>query len=220
VQVIETTTDHNVPEVQLLYIDTTFNGSTTYEIQQVICDATGGTFRLTFLGQTTPPIAYNADEATISASLLQLSSIELVNVTFVGITQACSSVRSTGFLVTFLSVSGRTGDLPLMSAYTNSLGGLRYVSISEVVKGSAGIGGSYRLSFRGSMTEDIPAATTTAEVMRKYLEALDSIPFGGVSVTLVPASELISPYSMLYRITFTSEELGGDLEAIKVCRVA
>ena len=46
--------------------------------------ATAGTFRLTFNGQTTDPIAYNADAATIQAALEALSNVEPGDITVSG----------------------------------------------------------------------------------------------------------------------------------------
>ena len=49
----------------------------TNETQTVrVTNATGGTFTLTFDGQTTAPIAFNATAAAIQAALEALSNIE------------------------------------------------------------------------------------------------------------------------------------------------
>ena len=58
--------------------DGLFNSQKTDEQQTVrVTGATGGTFTLTFNGQTTAPIAYNATNAQIDAALEALSNIEV-----------------------------------------------------------------------------------------------------------------------------------------------
>ena len=74
VQQVNTTTSHLIPAVQLLYLYTTYTGNGEQEeIQKVVCDANGGSFRLVFNGYTTAPIAYDANAATITAALNQLT---------------------------------------------------------------------------------------------------------------------------------------------------
>jgi RHS repeat-associated protein len=56
--------------------------STTDEVQSVtLSNATGGSFRLAFLGQTTAAIAYNASAATVESSLEALQAVDQVTVT-------------------------------------------------------------------------------------------------------------------------------------------
>jgi len=54
------------------------------EVQQAYNNATAGTFTLTFSGQTTADIAYNASAAIVESSLEALSNITDVTVTGVG----------------------------------------------------------------------------------------------------------------------------------------
>jgi RTX calcium-binding nonapeptide repeat (4 copies) len=81
-------------------VGTTVNGnSTTDEVQQVIVDATSGTFTLSFDGQTTtPPIAYNASAGTVQAALEALSTIGAGNV---GVTSAPAGTNATVYTITF-----------------------------------------------------------------------------------------------------------------------
>jgi hypothetical protein len=53
----------------------------TDEVQALVVDATGGTFTLTFSGQTTSAIAYNASAATLQTALEALSNIGVGDVT-------------------------------------------------------------------------------------------------------------------------------------------
>jgi PKD repeat protein len=62
-----------------------FNGMLTNENQTVaVAGATGGTFTLTFDGQTTAPIAFPLDNAAIEAALEALSNLDDVAVTGTG----------------------------------------------------------------------------------------------------------------------------------------
>jgi hypothetical protein len=92
IQTVTTSTSSAYPEVQLLYIYTSYTGgSTVKEVQTVYCDATGGFFRLSFNGYVTAPILYNAGTSDIASALQQLEIINLVNVTFTGgVSQACN----------------------------------------------------------------------------------------------------------------------------------
>lgn len=49
--------------------------ATSNEIQEIISDATGGTFTLTFTGQTTTALAFNVSNAALTAALEALSNI-------------------------------------------------------------------------------------------------------------------------------------------------
>ena len=53
----------------------------TYEVQRIQHQATGGTFTLTFNGQTTAAIAFDADASDDEGALEALSNIASVNVT-------------------------------------------------------------------------------------------------------------------------------------------
>jgi hypothetical protein len=154
VQNISTSTVH-IPEVQLVYITTSFQGTPITEVQQVMCDASGGSFKLIFNGYTTPvSIAYNADVAAITSALLQLQILTSVSVAFVGgASQACNDqtvIPGGAFTVTFTAVVGLSGDLPLMTTTTNSLQGLRRIYVTEALRGDAGLGGQFRLSYLGA----------------------------------------------------------------------
>jgi hypothetical protein len=215
VQVLTSSTTQSIQEEQIVYISTSYANVDTNEQQLVTCDATGGSFRLTFAGYTTSvTIAYDAGAAAIEAALQQIEIISDVTVAFFGTqTTACfertTATQNDGFLVTFNNIVDMDGNLPLMTASTNSLKGARYIAISETIPGDAGIGGTFRLSFRGSITEDIEAtitssnyATVAADIQTK-LEQLDTISTSGVTVTSAQGELATSDFGQLYRITFT-----------------
>jgi hypothetical protein len=208
-----------VSEQQLIFLSTSFlSGPVVPEEQTIMCDATGGSFRLSFNGYITNSIPYNADIATITSALQQLAIINSVTVAFVnGAAQACTPQSATpgaAFRVTFTSVVGLSGNLPLMTSTTNSLQGLRRVSVNETTRGMAGIGGTFRLSYRGSMTTDISVFALASDIATA-LWNLDTLPFGGVNVTEYTAA-LINQQGRLWGVTFTDPELGGNLESLQV----
>ena len=90
----------------------------------------GGTFKLSFGGQITGTIAYNADAATVRTALEALSTIGVGNVRVTG--------NNPNFTVEFLDALRQT-DVPLLVLDTNSLtgGSSPSVAIAESVKGRA-----------------------------------------------------------------------------------
>lgn len=77
---------------------TALAGSEQDEVQQVIVDATGGTFTLTYDGQTTGAIAYNASASAVLSALEALSNIAPGDVTVVGDAGGPYTVTFTGTL--------------------------------------------------------------------------------------------------------------------------
>lgn len=99
----------------------------TDEIQSVDNDATGGTFDLTFDGQTATNVPYNESAANLKTTLEALSNITSVTVTGTGTT-------ADPWLVTFTDPGNK--DLPLMTADdTNLTGHTVGTTISESTKG-------------------------------------------------------------------------------------
>lgn len=91
--------------------------------QEVSCDASAGTFTLTFDGAETDSISFDADEAEVISALEEISTISEVNVTFkAGVSQACQAYPSSlGFNVTFLEAVNYRGDVPLMTSNIDNL---------------------------------------------------------------------------------------------------
>jgi hypothetical protein len=79
---VEKTSDSNSTPIELgnkgtACLDLTvsnFDGGTD-EVQHLAIDATGGTYTLTYAGQTTAAIAYNANAAAVQAALVALSNL-------------------------------------------------------------------------------------------------------------------------------------------------
>ena len=94
------------------------------EKQKIIVDATGGTFTLTFGGQTTSALAFNATAAEIQAALRALSSIGDGNVTASGYLNSTSGV-TIEFTGTLAGINHPTitGTSSLTKAASSSSGG-------------------------------------------------------------------------------------------------
>lgn len=212
-----TVTTAKVSEVQTVYLSTSYTGTPVLEVQQVVCDASGGSFQLVFGGYTTAAIPYNADKTAIKNALQQIQIITLVTVDFVTAAhpQACINQKlpsgGGGFKVTFNTVQNKAGNLPRMTALMNNLLGLRYIVITTPTPGQAPIGGTYRLSFLGAVTADINP--TDINSLITALNNLDTIPSG--LVTVLRDTTVIGSPSYMYRVTFSST-IYGNVEALQV----
>lgn len=101
------------------------------EIQKITQPgATGGTFTIEFLGQTTGNIAYNASAATVQSALEALSNVASGDVVVTG---NASGPWSVEFKATYANT-----DVDLMIGNGASLTGIGSVEVSEITKGSAG----------------------------------------------------------------------------------
>jgi hypothetical protein len=218
VQVVSTHTS-SVSEVQLVHIRTSFNGTSVNETQKVICDADGGYFKLNFDGSLSNSIKWTASMTDIKIAIEAISTINDVEIEPInGASQACTPGNIYGFSVTFKDITGWNGNLPNMTAVTTTLTGQgKTVIIDKTSVGSAGIGGTFRLQFRGSSTEDIPVSATALQ-MTSYLTNIDTIAAGGVTVNqLLPDFNIAGgEYDRMWSVTFASAELGGDVETLQV----
>ena len=89
-------------------------------VQTVTVTATAGTYTLTFGGQTTAPLAFNASPATVQAALQALSNIGAGNVTV-----------AAGLVVTFVNDLGNYPQ-PQLVADGSSLTGTVAVAVTAV----------------------------------------------------------------------------------------
>eukprot|EP00944_MAST-04C_sp_MAST-4C-sp1_P016200 g16200.t1 len=124
---------------------------TQQEVQAIVCTGTGGTFTLTFRGETTGAISYNAVRSvaaesgssagtgageSLEAKLEALSTVKSlytigVDITYSSGSSLCTSDGSNTVSVTFRQA---LGDLPLMTAASSLTGGSAGVSIYEEKK--------------------------------------------------------------------------------------
>ena len=242
----------NFSEVQLIHLklDDAFDGTnpsdatgSRLETQLIECDASGGSFTLSFDGLTTRSIAYNANPSVMEAALEELTNINDVTVAFTGVnggaTTACidggdgRTVIEDGHSphvgyeaainVTFNSVSDYVGPVPALVAHVNNLEGMRRVDVYRNREGVAGLGGTYKLKFRGEATQAISFQATDKEVEAALIaldtiQALESIGVTGVNVSDW-SSDMVVPYSSnerLYAVEFRGSGVGGNVEAMTV----
>lgn len=139
------------------------------EVQAIFHNAqvNGGTFTLSFEGQTTAPLPYNATPGELQGALEALPAIGPASVSVTG-----SPVGNRGWWVEFVGALGNT-DVPLISGDGQALSGFGNWSNEIVVRALSDI--SSPLTLEASNAE-IQAA----------LEALESIGAGNVSVTNGP----------------------------------
>lgn len=136
--------DANFAKGDLLYLNgsTLTSDSATDEVQTVtIALATGGTFTLTFSGQTTSAIAYNATAAAVKSALEALSNVGVgdVNVAKVGsvwtvsFAGALADTNVAQMTANAASLTGEVGDTPTVTVATSTGGGTGYTPVGVVV---------------------------------------------------------------------------------------
>jgi hypothetical protein len=112
-----------------------FQASGTAEVQTLTKAGTvsGGTFTLTYKGETTEDIAHDATAADVQEALNALSTIQADG----GVTVTGGPINDAAFSVTFNAASG--ADFPaLVSDVTNLTGSGAGVTVAEGTKGAAG----------------------------------------------------------------------------------
>jgi hypothetical protein len=208
-QVISTVASKS-PEIQLVHIHSSYlNNGSSNAIQNVRCDASGGVFKLSFMGEMSEDISYNASAVEVATVLKKLRGINDLSVSFDGQGSACShlSRSAKGFNVEFLDVQSMTGKIPLLSYFSNSLEGLRRISVASLADGDAPPSGTFRLSYEGASTADISVgASFTA--MKDALEALDTIPTNCLTV-----NKEVGPAFEVWSIQFDC--LAGDVPSLQ-----
>jgi hypothetical protein len=148
---------------------------------------TGGMFTLSFAGQTTAALPFNATSAQVQTALQALAAIGPGNVTC-----ASGALPSTNVTITFAGTLGFQTQSPISIGANNLTGGTSpAATLAHTVTGSARIndvqtlslagnptGGSFTLSF-GGQTAAIPFNATSAQV-QAALQALASVGAGNV----------------------------------------
>jgi hypothetical protein len=159
-----------VPSINVLRIQ---RGYGVNEIQYFsIPGATGGSFTITFLNDTTVDIGLGAVAQDIENALAALDSIAVGNVSVTG----TGSVSSPYFITFINNLGGQ--DLPLVSVNGDKLSGLVPIKISELTQGSYNErqrlevpnGISFRVSYNTLETQVL--LTPSNLQMRKALEGL------------------------------------------------
>lgn len=216
-----TTSAMDINEIQYLVIDSSYSGAGRIsEVQNIRCDASGGTFSLS-LGDETAYISHDADSQSIKDALQSLSVINEVAIAFNnGRETACAPFDGSSagdFSVTFQSLTGIDGDLPQMTAETSGLEGARHVVVTTEVEGDAPLSGSIKLAFRGAMSAEIDVSLEPNELaaaIELALEELDTVQEGGVTVEAV--NLVHGGHEKISSIEFQGSGVGGNIEALSV----
>ncbi|OQR98567.1 hypothetical protein ACHHYP_08287 [Achlya hypogyna] len=114
------------------------------EIQTLTCTADGGSFTLTFLGITSPPISFAATAATLQAAIARLLNVPLSQIAVSTYTNLCAGI---GVAVTFATpdLSTETGNVPNLvpdgSSLTSS-GGPGSIVVQEIAPGTYRLDGT------------------------------------------------------------------------------
>jgi len=170
---------------------------------------TGGDYTLTYEGQTTGAIAYNANAAAVQAALEALSNIDSGDVTVAGSLANGFSFTFGGNLaaqdITVLlpDPSGLTGNRIVITTTQDSAAFTNEQQNVTVVGGPQG--GTFTLTFEGNTTSAI-AYDATAAAVKTALEALATIGAGDLGVTKTNTN--------VYSITFRGTRRGENVPAI------
>jgi hypothetical protein len=114
---------------------------------------TGGTFTLTFGGQTTSALAFNASPAAVQTALQALSTIGAGNVTVTG-------VAGTSYVLTFSGQLGSALETGVTGTATSLTGGTPGINVAHTTSGagatysvavSGSTGGPYTVTFSGGL---------------------------------------------------------------------
>jgi hypothetical protein len=199
-------------EVRLFVGGQDATNQVTDEVQTVTIGnaPTGGTFTLTFSGQTTAAIAYNATAAAVQSALEALSNIGVAEALVTGNAGGPYTVRFAGTLA--------DSDQPLMTASAANLtGGTAAAVITTLTDGQAGTSeiqtvklhataGTFTLSFAGATTGNI-AWNASAATVQTALNNLATIGTGNSVVTGGPLPNTLT-------ITFQGALANLDLPQI------
>jgi flagellar capping protein FliD len=177
------------------------------EVQTLTPDAaaTGGTFTLSFGGQTTAALAYNASIADIQTALNALSTVAVAG----GVTVAGNALDASGPMTVTFAASA--GDVGMVSIDTGSLTGPTAVTVQETTPGAntPATGGTFTLSFGGQTTGALANNASISDI-QTALSGLSSVTaVGGVTVA---GSTLNAGGPM----TFTFAASAGDVGMVSI----
>lgn len=179
------------------------------ELQRVtLTNATGGTFKLTYAGQQTGAIAYNASAATIKTALEALSNIAVDDVVVTG-----GPANTTPVLVEFVANLAGAAQA-VMVIDTSALTGVGASGIVETLRdGAAGTAGLFKAYASGNTD-----GSQVAKAILPYDVVTDSagrIAMVGSALVAGEHGEKSNTIDVWYRGSFyTAELVGLDATAI------
>jgi hypothetical protein len=227
----------NVPQVQIIeglvtfyprlpkgfvaYIDNYVVQPAVSEIQVFsISGALSGTFTLSYQGQTTSTIPYNAAATTVQSALRALSTIGAGNVSVAGSAGGPYTITFTGSLantpVGLISAdtSALVGVTPTISTATITTSQVAVNEVQRVTITGSPTSGWFYLTFAGHVTGPIPYNATAIAVQQalQALPSIGSIPGGewGSSANVVVTGSNGGPYD----VTFVGQLAAQDVPTL------
>lgn len=177
-----------LPEGFLAYIDDYLLVNAVSAVQSVtFANAAGGTFTLTFNGQTTSAIAYNASATTVQTALRALSSVGGTNVAVAGSNGGPYTITFQGALagqpnnILVVDITSTTGPSPSIVVATATAGVPAVNAVQTVTLSGSPTGGTFNLKYAGQTSAAI-AYNAAATVVQAALQAIPSIGAGNASV--------------------------------------
>jgi hypothetical protein len=173
--VLTTEGSHNVKVGEYVEV----NGlSHSNERQRVTVTATGGTFTLTYSGQTTAAIAYNASAATVATRLIALSNIGPSDV-------AVTGVAGGPYTVTFQGDLAETNVAELTANGASLTGPSHGVAIATLTAG----GTEYNNIWPTTQQYQVYAVTTNTITCNTELDVAPEVPATGV---VIPSATFVN----------------------------
>lgn len=187
---------------------------------QLIGSPTGGTFTLSFGGQTTSALAYNASPATIQTALRALSSINSPNVTCTG----GSTVMSLPVVVTFVGTLGNAAQAQITSDPSALTGGSTpHIDVKTVLPGGPAVsfqrrdGHIQKLMLTGDVTPTLVNGVMIGDELtlemtqdatggRSASSWSSNVKLDGGSVTLSPQANAIDSVTFIWDSTYWKEK--------------
>ncbi len=169
-------------------------GSGTNEVQtiEIDDDVDGGNFTLTYGGQTTGSIPWNASAAVVEAALEALSTLGLGTVNVTGsspiwtVTFGGSLASTNVGIISGTDVDMASGDATTVAVAETVAGVDAVAEQQDFLVGGTWTGGSFTLTFGGETTGDIDWDADVEEI-EMALEALNGIAVGEATVAEVVA---------------------------------
>lgn len=169
------------------------SGAGASEVQTISITGapTGGTFSLTFGGQTTPALAYNASTSAVQTALQALSSIGAGNATVTG-------TAGSSYVVTFTGTLANTNVAPIVAVGTFTGGTSPAISVATTTGGASG-----QLI---SITDDTTGVRDLRAMTFDVIQGVNHLRFycPMAEVTAVAAINYKFDQPIVYDVTFTA----------------
>lgn len=167
------------------------------KVQSLTIDATGGTFTITFNGQTTSALPYNAPATAVTAALVALSNVAPGDITVTG-----GPGDIAPYVVTY-GGSLSASNTPTITATSSLTGGAASAVVATTVTGVGAItpvapsGSPYewdQVPNTGEPTPGVPARSLQVDYA---IEVSDSQPSSGMNPTIGTIEEVPAVVTML-----------------------